>query len=391
MNRKPRLKVRGPDGRRPFLRGMLTHSLLKNGLTFKEALATANLTRQRLGEIADASGRDLEISTEELGAFVAQLVGETYGADRMHAMEAGPYQAEPTILHPEGPVPFSRGLLSQKLIGTGLDPRLAYEVAQEVWSHLRRAPNAQITENELRRIERSIVVERHGEDFGRRYDAIDHIAQTNRPIIVLLGGATGCGKSTLATEIAYRLGIRMIASTDMIREIMRKLLSPDILPAIHKSSYAVKNPRDTSDAALAGFLEQAARVEVGVTASIRRAVVENFHLVVEGVHLVPPMDFAAEFESKANVIPIVLATLDRTVLESRYTRRGKEPGGSRRAKRYLDALDDILRIQDYILDRADQNGVPIIQNVSFDEAANDLLKLITDRIHHIALGKAAQG
>jgi hypothetical protein len=48
MARKLRLIVSGPDGKRPFLRGILAHSLLQRGLTFKEAIAVANLTRGRV-------------------------------------------------------------------------------------------------------------------------------------------------------------------------------------------------------------------------------------------------------------------------------------------------------------------------------------------------------
>ena len=40
-------------------------------------------------------------------------------------------------------------------------------------------------------------------------------------VIVLLGGATGTGKSTVATELAYRLGITRVTSTDFIRQTMR--------------------------------------------------------------------------------------------------------------------------------------------------------------------------
>lgn len=383
MNRKPRLRVRGPEGKRPFLRGMLTHSLLKHGLTFKEAFAVANITRESLMNTASASGKDLELSTDELRDLVLNLVGDKYGEKRRRQLESRAPDVDPMIGQPEGPVPFSRGLLSQKLVGTGLDPHAAYEVAHEVWSKLRARPGAFIDEAELRRLERATLVSRHGEAFGQRYDTIDLLARTRRPIIILIGGATGCGKSTLAMEIAYRLGIRKVASTDMIREIMRKLLSPDILPSLHASSYRVMLPHPQADPAIAGFLEQCSRVEVGISASIRRAVLENFHLIVEGVHVVRPEVFAQEFEGKAIIVPIMLATMDRSVLESRFMRRSKEIASERHAKRYLTALDDIMRIQEYILDRADQQDIPIIQNISFDDAANELLGTVTDEIHRI--------
>ncbi len=42
-----------------------------------------------------------------------------------------------------------------------------------------------------------------------------------------------------------------------------------------------------------------------------------------------------------------------------------------------------MRIQEFILDRADQYDIPIIQNVSFDDAANELLRTVTDQIHKL--------
>lgn len=381
MNRKPRLKVRGPEGPRPFLRGMLAHSLLRHGLSFDEALAIANLARDRLIKLAESSGKDLDISTGELRRFVLRLVEEQYGDDRAHALHSQPPPAEPTILHPKGGVPFSRGLLSQKIAGTGLDPRQAYEVANDVWLELTTLPRADISEPALHALERHALVARHGETFGLRYDAIGMIQRSTKPIVILIGGTTGCGKSTLAMELAYRLGIRKVASTDMIREIMRKLLSPDILPSLHTSPYRVRTHAD--DPVLSGFLEQAARVEVGITASIRRAVLENFHLIVEGVHIVTPEMIVSEFADKAYVVPVILATLDRHVLESRFVRRGKEQGRKRQAQRHLNSLDDIMRIQEVIVDHADQNDIAIIQNVSFDDATRELLGTITDQLHRM--------
>jgi len=36
---------------------------------------------------------------------------------------------------------------------------------------------------------------------------------------VLIGGTTGTGKSTVASEVAHRLGITRVTSTDFIREV----------------------------------------------------------------------------------------------------------------------------------------------------------------------------
>ena len=57
------------------------------------------------------------------------------------------------------------------------------------------------------------------------------------PLVILIGGATGVGKSTIATQLAARLGIVRVVATDAIREVMRSMLSPELMPTLHTSSF----------------------------------------------------------------------------------------------------------------------------------------------------------
>ncbi len=379
MSRKQRLHVLSPEGRIPFLRGMLTHSLLKRGLGFDEAYSVANLVRDRLAEEEEVTADKLQ---EVLHKVVAKELGQSALEKLLDADAKAHENDPPLVLHDGNAVPFSRGLLSQRLAATGLDPRQAYETAQEVWNRLNAIPTRPIDWRVHDELVREIVEERHGKGVLRRYDAMLQIEDRNRPIIVLIGGATGCGKSTLATEIAYRLGIRKIASTDLIREIMRRLLSKEILPSIHSSSYAYRATTALTDPVIEGYREQVMRVEVGIEASIRRAVVESFHLIVEGVHVLPPMSAAMRFGDRATVIPVIIATFDPKTLMGRFLQR-KKTTRSRRTEQAIASIDDILKIQEHILDLADQHDVPILENNNFDEAASDLLRMITDAIHRV--------
>src|SRR5213595_3236773 len=123
--------------------------------------------------------------------------------------------------------------------------------------------------------------------------ALEALHKLEVPLVVLVGGATGTGKSTVATEVAHRLGITRVTSTDVVRQTMRAFFSREFMPSIHYSSFeaaaGLREPEQAEDPVIAGFLEQTRNVMVGVRASIERALQEGWSMVLEGVHLVPGM------------------------------------------------------------------------------------------------------
>lgn len=68
--------------------------------------------------------------------------------------------------------------------------------------------------------------------FAPNYNAV------NKPKLVLIGGATGTGKSTFGMSVALDQGIMKCVSTDTVRSIMRSFTSPDASPALYRSSYS---------------------------------------------------------------------------------------------------------------------------------------------------------
>ncbi len=75
--------------------------------------------------------------------------------------------------------------------------------------------------------------EKYLKDF---YIASD-LVQNKRHIIVLLAGASGTGKSTLASLLGSRLGIPTVLSTDTIRHIMRNFITKEECPILFASTY----------------------------------------------------------------------------------------------------------------------------------------------------------
>ena len=184
----------------------------------------------------------------------------------------------------------------------------------------------------------------------RRLRRFRELQELDLPLIVLVGGATGTGKSTVATEAAYRLGITRVTSTDFVRQTMRAFFSKEFMPSIHYSSFeaaaGLREPEQAEDPVIAGFLEQTRNVLVGVRASIERALEEGWSMVLEGVHLVPGMLPRVE---GALVVQCVLAIEDEEEHSTHFMVRDAGLDGLRPHSKYLDRLDDIRRVQDHIV------------------------------------------
>ena len=83
-------------------------------------------------------------------------------------------------------------------------------------------------------------------------------------MVITIDGPAGTGKSTVATELAYRFGITRVTSTDFVRQTMRAFFSRDFMPSIHQSSFEAGDVYpDADDPLVSGFMQQARNVLVG--------------------------------------------------------------------------------------------------------------------------------
>ncbi len=262
-------------------------------------------------------------------------------------------------------LPYSRGVMARALMAVGVTPDRAYALARRVGDDL-IARGGHVVE--LDRLE-ALAVESLGETEGseavrqlRRYEELHEL---DLPVLILIGGATGTGKSTVATEIAYRLGITRVTSTDFIRQTMRAFISPEFMPAIHHSSFE-------GDPLIASFEEQSRNVLVGVRAAVERALHEGWSMVLEGVHLVPGM-VPLELED-AIVSSCILEISDETAHAQHFFTR--EAGTHRPTSKYLDRFDEIRRVQGYLVRRAKATGTPVIENESAEAATRAVAELV---------------
>jgi len=276
-------------------------------------------------------------------------------------------------------LPFSKGLMARALIAAGLSADRAYELALALEADLEQSDRQSVSIERLEELAREALGAEDGALAMRRLRRYQDLYELDLPIILLVGGATGTGKSSVATDVAYRLGITRVTSTDFVRQTMRAFFSREFMPAIHHSSFeagrvTADDDTETSEAVLDGFLEQTRDVLVGVQAAVDRALEEGWSMVLEGVHLVPGM-LPREIEG-ALVVQCVLAIDDAEAHASHFWIRDSDSEGVRPYEKYLDAFDDIRLVQAYILGRARKHGVPVIENANIEDAIGEVMELV---------------
>jgi len=290
----------------------------------------------------------------------------------------------------EGGLPYSKGLLARALIATGLSAVRAYELALRVEDDLVARGRGALDLERLEELAQEALGEAEGREAVRRLRRWRDLQRLDVPIVLLIGGGTGTGKSRVATEVAYRLGITRVTSTDFIRQTMRAFFEEQFMPSIHHSSFeagrAIPGSEEQAAPVLAGFLDQTRNVLVGVRAVIERALQEGWSMVLEGVHLVPGMLPPVE---GALAVHCVLEIESEQVHAAHFWVRDAASEGLRPVQRYLEALDDIRFIQSYIVERARRAGVPVIENSNIDVTVASVMELVlssAERLEGVASG-----
>jgi 2-phosphoglycerate kinase len=267
-------------------------------------------------------------------------------------------------------LPYSKGLMAQALMATGVSPERAYAVAAAVERMLSEANTQTVTLAGLREAACVTLGTTEGENLIARFVQRERLSHFERPLVILIGGTTGVGKSTLATQLAHRLGITRVVGTDTVRQVMRAFFAPELMPAIHYSSFAAADaarvpvPGDP-DLTRAGFIEQTKSVAVGLNAIVRRAVDEAQSTIVEGVHIVPGFLDTGEYRD-ALILQYILKVGDANAHRSHFYAREWQTDGIRPLRRYIRSFSQIRNVQKYILASAAQFDVPVFDNVSID-------------------------
>ena len=279
-----------------------------------------------------------------------------------------------------GGVPYSKGLMAQSIMATGVAPARAWDLARGIEERLDARPSVGV--EALHALAEEVLAAEEGSGAVERYRRWRRLDRLDRPLVVLIGGTAGTGKSTVAAALAHRLGITRLTATDTIRHILRTFFAADVMPEVHCSSFeaagAVQDPSAGEDPDLLGFRRQAEHVGGAVRAIVERAVTERTPLILEGVHLVPGV-LPPGLGEQAVVVHAVLAVEDEVRHRSHFLVRS-EAQARGPAVRYLAQLGTIRKLQRHLVEQARDAGVPVIVNQTVDGAVAEALRLVLDAI-----------
>lgn len=174
--------------------------------------------------------------------------------------------------------------------------------------------------------------------------------------VVLIGGASGTGKSRLAGELSARFGFDHRLGTGFIRAILQSEVDPAVEPRLFSHTFRARDP-------VSHMEWQAGRLHGAVTACVDRAHLEGTSLIIEGSHLIPRLYARAKVD-----LFIVLAAPDESEHLARLT-------GSAHTLRQISDEDvvNIQRLDAYYVKEASAYQV---KTVVFGESLDPIVDLL---------------
>ncbi|MEE1128601.1 MAG: 2-phosphoglycerate kinase [Methanobrevibacter sp.] len=276
--------------------------------------------------------------------------------------------------------PFSKGIMSRSLNVADIGTERAHDIASDIESELIEKNITEISSLDLANVVLGHL-DRIDPKIAKKYKNWRSLRTSKKPLIILIGGASGVGTSSMAFELANRLRLKNLISTDMIREVMRKIVSKELSPVIHKSSFdayqSIRTPSIRIDSVIEGFISHVDVVNVGIEAIIERSVKEGISTIIEGVHIVPGF-IRQDLIDNNNIIIFTLTVDDEEAHKQRFYSRCRQPWVKRSLERYMENFTTIRKTQQFLVEQAKIHDAHVINNVDINETidvmVNDILE-----------------
>src|SRR3989338_647286 len=152
------------------------------------------------------------------------------------------------------------------------------------------------------------------------------IQGNEKPLIVLIGGMSGTGKSLTAVQLAAILHLPIVISSDQIRDVMTLSNHSKILNARYTNAWKLFGKKLSGRNFEQGVLEHSKAVRPGVIKVIKDCLTRGEDIIVEGTHLLPSL-YKTFFD--AIVLHFLLVTHEaqyhQQMLREKYEQRHSIP------------------------------------------------------------------
>jgi len=137
---------KGDNTEEPYMRGILTHSLIKRGLNFEKAYGIAQLVKSNLS-------KKQTITLPELQRVIDTTIIKKYGKttyDRLHKTSSG-FKSPILVTSKQSQSNYSKGLLAKTVTSAGIPPNRAYDYAQDLQNDLYNEDIHEITKIDIKK------------------------------------------------------------------------------------------------------------------------------------------------------------------------------------------------------------------------------------------------
>lgn len=188
-------------------------------------------------------------------------------------------------------------------------------------------------------------------------------------ISILITGAPGSGKTSIAHRLARKFPSYQCFGTDIIREVARTFVSKVDCPWFHTSAIlAVRYAPKGVDPVIWAYENQSKLVIPCVNAIISRFQKEDQNVILEGATLVCKI---SQHNADEESIKIVLNVPD----ELQHYKQLEEQS-ELRSQYKMANFQKIRHLQEYFVAEAKRNGVAVIDNISIKKAVSEIARLI---------------